>query len=104
MYQLCFYVPEGHLEIVKQAVFAAGAGRIGDYECCAWQVLGEGQFRPMADSTPFLGSQGRLETVSEYRVEMVCGDDLIEAALSALLASHPYEEPAYHYWPVNSRR
>ncbi len=104
MYQLCFYVPESHLEIVKQAVFAAGAGRIGDYECCAWQVLGEGQFRPMAGSTPFLGRQGRLETLSEYRVEMVCDDDLIDATLSALLASHPYEEPAYHYWLVKSRR
>ncbi len=104
MYQLCFYVPESHLEIVKQAVFAAGAGRIGDYECCAWQVLGDGQFRPMAGSTPFLGRQGRLETLSEYRVEMVCDDDLIDATLSALLASHPYEEPAYHYWLVKSRR
>jgi hypothetical protein len=94
----------GHLESVKQAIFAAGAGRIGDYECCAWQVLGDGQYRPMAGSTPFLGSQGRLETVSEYRVEMVCGDDRIDAALSALLESHPYEEPAFHYWPINSRR
>jgi hypothetical protein len=104
MYQLCFYVPESHLESVKQAIFAAGAGRIGDYECCAWQVLGEGQFRPMAGSEPFVGRQGRLESVSEYRVEMICGDDLIDAALRALLASHPYEEPAYHYWLINSRR
>ena len=45
-----------------------------------------------------------LETLSEYRVEMVCDDDLIDATLSALLASHPYEEPAYHYWLVKSRR
>lgn len=101
MYSLCFYVPESHVEEVKQAVFAAGAGRIGDYGCCAWQVLGTGQFRPMEGSRPFLGRQGQLERVAEFRVEMVCEDRSIEAVLRALRESHPYEEPAFHYWPVN---
>jgi hypothetical protein len=102
MHQLCFYVPESHVESVKQAVFAAGAGRIGNYECCAWQVLGEGQFCPTAGSQPFLGSQGRLEIVREFRVELVCDDARIEAVVRALLEAHPYEEPAFHYWPVSS--
>ena len=61
MFKLCFFVPESHVEQVKNAVFAAGAGRIGDYEHCAWQVLGQGQFRPLAGSNPFIGQQGALE-------------------------------------------
>lgn len=96
MYQLCFYVPETHLEAVKSAVFAAGAGRIGDYDSCCWQVSGHGQFRPLAGSAPFLGSEGVVEHVAEYRVEMVCENSLIKTVVAALLSSHPYEEPAWH--------
>ena len=102
MYQLCFYVPESHADSVKNAVFGTGAGRIGDYECCSWQVLGKGQFLPAEGSRPFLGRVGQLESVDEIRVEMVCDDECIEAALSALLAAHPYEEPAFHYWRVQT--
>jgi hypothetical protein len=95
MYKLCFYVPESHLESVKQAVFTAGAGRIGAYDSCCWQVLGQGQFRPLDGSTPFLGKQGAVEVVPEYRVEMVCEAHCIERVVSALLEAHPYEEPAW---------
>lgn len=98
MYKLVFYVPESHLEQVKSAVFEAGAGRIGDYDCCAWQTLGQGQFRPLAGSRPFLGSQGEVETVAEYKVEMVCAGNCIAEAVRALCAAHPYEEPAYDAW------
>jgi len=68
MYQLVFYVPETHVESVKQAVFNAGGGRIGDYDRCCWQTLGQGQFRPLAGSSPFLGKAGSVEKVDEYRV------------------------------------
>lgn len=95
MYKLSFYVPESHLEEVKLAVFAAGAGKIGDYDSCCWQVLGQGQFRPLAGSQPFLGQLGAVEVVPEYRVEMVCEAALIKAAVAALLDAHPYEEPAW---------
>ena len=95
MYKLCFYVPESHLEQVKTAVFAAGAGRIGDYDSCCWQVLGQGQFRPLAGSTPFLGRQDEVEPVDEYRVELVCEASCIKAAVEAMIAAHPYEEPAW---------
>jgi hypothetical protein len=93
-YKLCFYVPASHLEAVKQAVFAAGAGRIGTYDQCCWQVLGEGQFRPLAGSTPHLGVHDQVEIVPEYRVEMVCVEDCAAAVIAALRAAHPYEEPA----------
>lgn len=100
MYKLCFFVPESHLEQVKQAVFSAGGGQIGDYEHCCWQVLGQGQFRPGSGANPFLGSPGELEQVAEYRVEMVCADDLIKEAVAALKQAHPYEEPAYDVWQL----
>lgn len=98
MYKLCFFVPESHLEPVKAAVFAAGGGHIGDYEHCCWQVLGQGQFRPGPGADPFIGSAGELEAVAEYRVELVCADELILAAVAALKQTHPYEEPAYDVW------
>ncbi len=95
MFKLGFYVPADHVESVKQAVFDAGAGRIGDYDCCAWQALGEGQFRPLAGSSPFLGTQDQVEKVAEYRVEMVCEGAVLKAAVAALRLAHPYEEPAF---------
>jgi hypothetical protein len=93
--KLCVYVPESHLDVVKRALFDAGAGRIGDYGDCCWQVLGQGQFRPLEGSAPFLGECGRLETVAEYRVEMLVADTLAAAVVDALRHSHPYEEPAW---------
>lgn len=98
MYKLCYFVPESHLEITKQALFEAGAGRIGDYDCCAWQCQGQGQFRPLAGSDPFLGKQGEVERVDEYKVELVCSDELIRSALEAFKRAHPYEEPAYEVY------
>ncbi|MCB1659090.1 MAG: NGG1p interacting factor NIF3 [Pseudomonadales bacterium] len=94
-YKLCFYVPVTHAEQVKQAVFAAGAGTIGNYDCCAWQVLGVGQFRPLAGSQAFLGQQDVLEQVAEYKVEMLCTKPYLNAAITALKQAHPYEEPAF---------
>ena len=90
-----FYVPETHLEQVKSAMFSAGAGRVGDYDCCAWQTLGQGQFRPQEGSTPFLGKHGQVERVNEFKVEMVCMQALQSAVIAALKSAHPYEEVAY---------
>lgn len=96
MYKLCFYVPSTHLDGVKAAAFSAGAGKIGDYDSCCWQVEGQGQFRPCSGSKPFLGKEGEIEAVAEYRVEMVCASSCIKAAVEAMLQAHPYEEPAYN--------
>ncbi len=95
MYQLIFYVPSSHTESVKQALFTAGAGRIGSYDCCSWQTDGVGQFRPLKGSKPFLGQENLIERVAEVKVEMVCAPEHLAAALSALRLSHPYETPAY---------
>ncbi|MGB5445636.1 MAG: NGG1p interacting factor NIF3 [Psychromonas sp.] len=95
MYQLIFYVPDSHLDKVKNALFKAGAGRIGHYDCCAWQTLGDGQFRPLAESNAFIGAKNEVAKVAEYKVEMVCSKACIKAVLQALISAHPYETPAY---------
>lgn len=102
MYKICFYVPITHAENVKNAVFATGAGKIGHYGCCAWQILGEGQFMPLAGSHAFIGEEGHLEKVSEYKIELICDDQYLSAAIAALKKSHPYEEPAYQVWRLES--
>ncbi|BCS46034.1 NGG1p interacting factor 3 protein, NIF3 [Pseudomonas amygdali pv. tabaci str. ATCC 11528] len=98
MYKLAFFVPPSHVDEVKNAVFAAGAGRIGAYDHCSWQVLGQGQFRPLNGSQPFVGQSGVVESVEEWKVELVVADDLIQQAVLALKQSHPYETPAYEVW------
>ena len=95
MYKICFYVPKSRLEAVKEALFLAGAGRIGNYDRCSWQCLGEGQFRPLRGSQPTLGQHNVVEIVAEYKLELVCSDEHIDDAIAALKASHPYEEPAF---------
>ena len=95
MYKISFFVPEKNVDLVKNALFEAGAGRIGDYDCCSWQTLGTGQFRPLKNSNPTIGQHGTIESVSEYKVELVCDDAHIKDAVQALKKSHPYEEPAF---------
>ncbi|MEB0076989.1 YqfO family protein [Pseudomonas sp. CCI3.2] len=98
MYKLSFFVPPSHVDVVKSAVFAAGAGRIGAYDHCSWQVLGQGQFRPLDGSQPFIGGTGEIEHVQEWKVELVVADGLIAQVVAALKQSHPYETPAYEVW------
>ncbi len=98
MFKICVYVPENYVEKVKQALFEAGAGRIGNYDSCCWQTTGIGQFRPLENSNPAIGSINQLERVNEIKVEMVCADELVEQAIAAMKQSHPYEEPAYDVW------
>ena len=95
MFKIIFFVPDAHLETVKKSIFATGAGRIGNYDQCCWQTLGKGQFRALEGSDPFIGEQGEVQQVEEYRVELVCEDHLINKAIAALQKAHPYEEPAY---------
>ena len=95
MYKLTVFIPEEALEKVKAALFAAGAGTIGNYEQCCWQVKGEGQFMPLAGSNPHLGSQNKLEKVAEWRVEIVVKTSMIAEVIKALKQAHPYETPAY---------
>lgn len=100
MYKLNFYVPESHLEPVKDALFAKGAGHYNAYDQCCWQVRGESQFRPLEDSRPYSGKTRQLEKVAEYKVEMICSDAAIKEVVQTLLSVHPYEEPAYEIYKI----
>ncbi|MGK0290986.1 MAG: structural hemagglutinin/hemolysin toxin protein RtxA [bacterium] len=100
MYKLVFFVPKSHLEVVKQAVFQKGAGHYKGYDRCSWETLGNGQFRPLESSNPFIGKQGEIENVEEFRVEMICKDHLIYDVVKELIHVHPYEEPGYSVFPI----
>jgi len=98
MYKLCVYIPLSHVEQVKKAIFDAGGGKIGNYDNCCWQTHGQGQFRPLANSKPYIGETGEIETVEEVKVELVVDDAVIKQVVSSLKQAHPYEEPAYDAW------
>lgn len=95
MYKFIFFVPDSHVESVKEAIFAANGGKIGQYSHCAWQVLGEGQFKPLAGSNPYSGEINTIKKVPEWRVELVVDIRYIQAAVDAMKKAHPYETPAY---------
>jgi hypothetical protein len=94
-YKLVWFVPEEWLDTTREAVFTAGAGRIGEYERCSWYTPGTGTFRGGEDTNPALGERGREERVPELRVETIVPGDRLEDVITALRAAHPYEEPAY---------
>lgn len=100
MFKISFYTPASHLESVKNAMFAAGAGQIGHYDHCCWQTKGQGQYRPLVGSQAYQGKRYQLETCEEYLVEMICAPDKIHAVIKALKQAHPYETPAYAVWPL----
>lgn len=93
--KLIVFVPVGHADRVLDAVAAEGAGAIGDYDRCAWRTTGEGTFRPLPGASPTVGVVGEVATVEEARLEVVLPRQRRQAVVRALLASHPYEQPAY---------
>jgi hypothetical protein len=93
---LVVYVPRASTDVVLAALFAAGAGSIGDYDECAFVAPGRGQFRPVRSASPSVGAVGKLEHVDEDRVEVVLPRRLRAEVVAALQRAHPYEEPAFH--------
>jgi hypothetical protein len=94
------FVPRESLDTVRDALFAAGAGRIGDYARCSWYTAGTGTFRGGAGTSPSVGESGREERVSELRVETVFPEERHQDVIAALRAAHPYEEPAFDVYPL----
>ncbi|MFL5924323.1 MAG: hypothetical protein ACJ74S_10200 [Gaiellaceae bacterium] len=99
-HKLVWFVPEDALDATRDAVFAAGAGVIGDYERCSWYTAGTGTFQGNEGTQPAIGEAGREERTPELRVETVVPADRVEAVVAALLATHPYEEVAYDLYPL----
>ncbi len=98
--KLVTFVPEKHADAVRAALAEAGAGRIGDYDACAFTSRGTGHFRPGAGADPFVGTPGEMESVEEVRLEVEVARWDLPRALRALREAHPYEEVAYDVYPV----
>ena len=98
--KLVVFVPPEALDAVRDAIFGAGAGRIGDYERCSWFTDGTGTFRGGESTSPTVGEKGREERVRELRLETVFPEDRHDDVIGALRAAHPYEEPAFDVYEL----
>ena len=98
--KLVTFVPEAHAESVRSALFAAGAGSIGNYDRCSYNLNGEGTFRAGAGCHPFCGEIDELHTEKEVRIETILPAFKKTTVLRALLSVHPYEEPAFDFYPL----
>ena len=101
--KLVVFVPADALETVRNAVFAAGAGRIGEYERCSWYTEGTGTFLAGEGADPTIGERGREERVPELRLETVYPADREDDVVRALRSAHPYEEPAFDLYVLADR-
>ncbi len=95
IYKFSFYVPRKFAETVREAVFSAGAGKIGNYDKTSFNIDGTGTFRPLAGSHPFIGTEGKMSETEETKVETVVTERNLGKVINALISTHPYEEPAY---------
>jgi dinuclear metal center YbgI/SA1388 family protein len=101
--KLAVFVPESHHRQVMQAVFDAGAGWIGNYSHCSFNVEGTGTFLPHEGADPFLGSVGKMESAVEIRLETIVPGELLNRVVQAMLKAHPYEEVAYDVYPLKRK-
>lgn len=98
--KLVVFVPASELESVCEALFAAGAGHVGDYERCAWCTAGMGTFLAGEGAKPRIGEVGQEQRVTEYRLETVYPAEMEADVVSALLEAHPYEQPAFDIYEL----
>ncbi|MBM4762318.1 Nif3-like dinuclear metal center hexameric protein [Bacillus sp. B15-48] len=101
--KLVVYVPNEDADKVRGALGNAGAGAIGDYSHCSFSTSGTGRFLPGEHTNPHIGEQGRLEAVSESRIETIFPQSLEKKIVAAMLKAHPYEEVAYDLYPVENK-
>jgi dinuclear metal center YbgI/SA1388 family protein len=101
--KLVFFVPVDHAAPVRQEIFKAGAGHIGNYDMCSFNAPGEGTFRGSEDSDPFVGEKGTMHTEPELRVETIFPKEREGRIIQALLRAHPYEEVAYDIYPLTNQ-
>jgi dinuclear metal center YbgI/SA1388 family protein len=100
--KLVTFVPEIHAERVRESIFNVGAGFIGNYDCCSYNVTGSGTFRANEGANPFVGELGKLHTESETRIETIFPKHLEKKVIAALVKAHPYEEVAYDIYALNN--
>src|SRR5690625_85387 len=100
LYKLVVFVPTNYVDDVRNALSEAGAGHIGNYSHCTFQTEGQGTFKPLEGTKPFIGEQGTLEFVDEYKLETIVPEKVLATVLQAMEDSHPYEEVAYDLYPL----
>lgn len=101
--KLITFVPTEHLEKVQKALFSAGAGNIGNYDSCSYTSEGTGTFKAGENTNPYVGEKGKLHYEKETKLETIFPTFLTGKIISALINSHPYEEPAYDIYPLNNK-
>ena len=99
-HKLVWFVPREALDATREAVLAAGAGRIGEYTRCSWYTAGTGTFLGGEGTDPAIGDPGREQRASELRVETVVPAELAREVVAALKEAHPYEEVAFDLYPL----
>ncbi|QHS22782.1 Nif3-like dinuclear metal center hexameric protein [Virgibacillus sp. MSP4-1] len=102
LYKFVVFVPESHQEEVREALGNSGAGHIGLYSHCTFQTQGQGTFKPLEGTNPYIGSQGELEKVDEVRMETIVPKHFLTQVLRAAEEAHPYEEMAYDLYPLEN--
>lgn len=100
LYKIAVYVPEGYEDKVWEAMVRNGAGSIGNYSCCTFNISGQGTFMPLDGSNPFLGSMGHTERVRETKIESIVNQKALSLVVNNMIKAHPYEEPAYDLYPL----
>ena len=100
--KLVTFCPVSHAANVRNALFEAGAGNIGNYACCSYNLEGEGTFRASDDANPFLGEKNKMHVEKEIRIEVQFPGYMQNRILNALIAAHPYEEVAFDIYPLKN--
>lgn len=101
--KLVVFVPPSYLQVVRDAISSKGAGFLGNYSHCTFNLIGQGTFKPLEGSKPFLGSKGKLEEVEEVRLETIIPLEKKDRIIKAMEDAHPYEEVAYDLYPLKNR-
>ncbi|UNC92982.1 Nif3-like dinuclear metal center hexameric protein [Candidatus Contubernalis alkaliaceticus] len=103
LYKIVVFVPKGYENGVREALAEAKAGWIGNYSHCTFNLEGVGTFKPLEGTNPFIGQQGKIETVSEFRLETIVAEENLNKALSSMIKAHPYEEAAYDVYSLKNK-
>lgn len=101
LYKLAVFVPVEKIKDVQNAINSKGAGCLGDYRDWSFRVEGTGNFRPLENTKPYIGSPGILEEVREYKLETIVSENVMKQVVDEMIRVHPYEEPAYDIYPLN---
>jgi dinuclear metal center YbgI/SA1388 family protein len=101
--KLVTFCPTEQVEKVRNAIFEAGAGHIGKYDCCSYNVSGEGSFRALEGANPFVGEHGEIHFEKEIRIETIVPSHILNQVVSAMVKAHPYEEVAYDIYPLENQ-